>query len=144
MTKPNIEKKSLDKSQPIFLFDSVCVLCDCAVQYVLKHELNSDIIFISIQSEEGRKLALSKDIDPDNPETFIFFENGLPHFKSSGVMALSQHMRGVVRLMRFGTYIPKPIRDWLYEKVARNRYKIFGKTDACIIPDADNQHRFVL
>lgn len=132
------------ENRPVFLFDSVCVLCDNAVQHVLKHELNSDMMFISIQSPKGRELALAHDIDPDNPETFIFFENGVAHLKSDGVIALSQHLRGVVRLLRFGAYIPKSLRDWSYEKIARNRYKIFGKKDQCIIPNADNRHRFVL
>lgn len=139
-----LDRGQLDQNRPIFLFDSVCVLCDSAVQYVLKHELNSDMIFISIQSTKGRELALEHNIDPNNPETFIFFENGNPHFKSDGVIALSRHLGGIVRLIRFGKYIPKPVRDWSYEKVAKNRYKIFGKTDECILPNADSRHRFIL
>lgn len=137
-------KNSQLENGPIFLFDSVCILCDNAVQYVLKHELSSDMLFISIQSPQGRELATAHGIDPDNPETFIFFENGVAHLKSDGVIALSQHLRGVVRLLRFGRYIPKSLRDWSYEKIARNRYKIFGRKDQCIIPDANNRHRFVL
>lgn len=144
MTIHNIDNNLLDENRPIFLFDSVCILCDNAVQYVLTHELNSDMLFISIQSPRGRELALAHGIDPDNPETFIFFENGLAHYKSDGVIALSQHLRGAVRLLRFGAYIPKFLRDWSYEKIARNRYKIFGKTEQCIIPNADNSHRFIL
>lgn len=144
MTAHKIDGNDLLENGPIFLFDSICMLCDNAVQYVLKHEVSSDMLFISIQSPKGRELALAHDIDPDNPETFIFFENGIAHLKSDGVIALSQHLRGAVRLLRFGTCIPKLFRDWSYEKIASNRYKIFGKTEHCIMPDEDHRHRFIL
>lgn len=144
MTTLRIDGNDLLENGSIFLFDSVCILCDNAVQYVLKHEVSSNMLFISIQSPKGRELALAHDIDPDNPETFIFFENGIAHLKSDGVIALSQHLQGVVCLLRFGSYIPRLVRDWSYEKIASNRYKIFGKTDHCIIPDAHHRHRFIL
>jgi predicted DCC family thiol-disulfide oxidoreductase YuxK len=128
----------------IWLFDGVCVLCSGAVQYLLRHERDHDIQIVAIQSREGRVLALEHGIDPDEPDSFLFIEDGRASAKSDGVLALLAHVDGPARLLRVGVVLPRAMRDWVYDRVALNRYAMFGKRDACMIPDAALRHRFVL
>jgi predicted DCC family thiol-disulfide oxidoreductase YuxK len=129
---------------PIFLFDGHCVLCSRGVQYVLRHEREADIRFVAILSAEGRVLAQAHGIDPENPESFLFIKDGTAHAASSGVIALGRHVGGFSALAIIGKLIPRPLRDWLYYAVAKRRYKVFGRTEACYVPTPENRHRFVL
>jgi predicted DCC family thiol-disulfide oxidoreductase YuxK len=129
---------------PIWLYDGVCVLCSGAVQYVLKHERHHTMRFITIQSAAGRALAIQHGIDPDQPDSFLFVDGGRALAKSDGVMALAHHVNGAARLLLLGRILPKVFRDWLYDRLAQNRYRLFGKRDTCAMPDATSRHRFTL
>ncbi len=128
----------------IWLFDSQCLLCSRGVQYTLRHEKDATIRFVAIQSGEGRALARQHDIDPDDPTTFLFIEEGTALEASDAVIALAQHLKRLGWIARLCRFIPRPLRDAAYRMIARNRYALFGKTDACIIPSAEQRHRFVL
>ncbi len=129
---------------PIWLFDGVCILCSGALHYVLKHERAPNIRFVAIQSVEGRVLAQQHGIDPENPDSFLFIENNKTLTKSDGVLALLNHIKGPAQLLRVGNLWPQALRDWLYDRIARNRYRIFGKSARCMVPSKNIRHRFVL
>lgn len=131
-------------TDPIWLFDSDCVLCSRAVRYTLRHETSPRIRFVAIQSDAGRALAESHGVDPDDPTTFLFVENGQALEKSDAVIALSRYLNGPARVLPVFRFVPKAVRDAAYGFIARNRYKIFGKTDGCMIPRPDQRNRFVL
>ncbi|MEP1613753.1 MAG: DCC1-like thiol-disulfide oxidoreductase family protein [Roseobacter sp.] len=132
------------KFKAIWLFDGDCVLCNKGVQYTLRYEKSASIQFIAIQSDEGRRLALEYQVDPDNPETFLFLEHGTAFTKSDAVLALSKHLTGPARIASVLLFVPKPLRDAIYGMLARNRYAMFGKTVTCMVPDKDQRDRFVL
>jgi predicted DCC family thiol-disulfide oxidoreductase YuxK len=129
---------------PVWVFDGVCVLCSGAVNYLLRHERDHTIRFVAIQSSEGRALAQQHGVDPDNPESFLFIEKGVALQKSDGIIALFNHAGGVARVVQFGRFLPRSMRDWLYDKLARNRYSIFGKRATCHVPNAATMQRFTL
>jgi predicted DCC family thiol-disulfide oxidoreductase YuxK len=129
---------------PIWLYDGVCVLCSGGVRYTLKHEREQAMRFVAIQSREGRELALAHGIDPDDPDSFLFIENGRALPKSDGVLALVRHLDGPARLLLLGRFLPRPVRDWLYDRVARNRYRLLGRKSSCEMPDPGQRHRFSL
>ncbi len=129
---------------PIWLYDGVCVLCSGGVHYTLRHERGHEMRFVAIQSREGRELARRHGIDPDNPDSFLFIENGRALPKSDGVLALVAHLNGPARLLLAGRILPKALRDWLYDRVARNRYRLFGQKSSCEMPDPAQRHRFSL
>ncbi|WP_026941720.1 thiol-disulfide oxidoreductase DCC family protein [Hellea balneolensis] len=129
---------------PIFLFDGHCVLCSRGVHYVLRYEASPDTRFVAILSGEGRKLAALHNINPENPKSFLWIENGQALAASEGVLALLRHVGGPAKFFRLGRIIPRPIRDWLYYTVAKNRYKVFGRTESCYVPTPENRDRFVL
>ena len=134
----------MSETGPVLLYDGVCVLCSGAVAYTLKYERDAAIRFVAIQSEWGRQQANAHGIDPENPASFLFLEGGIAYDKSDGVLALIRHLRGPANLLRIGVFLPKRLRDAMYDLIARNRYQIFGKHTACLLPDAAQRHRFIV
>jgi predicted DCC family thiol-disulfide oxidoreductase YuxK len=130
--------------QPIFLFDGVCVFCSRSVRFVVRFEREARIRFVAIQSAEGRALAAEHGVDADDPDTFLFIDEGTPYPKSDGVIALFRHLSRPWRWLSVLGAVPRPIRDWMYGRVARNRYRIFGRTERCMMPTAALRARFVL
>ena len=127
-----------------WLFDGVCILCSGAVRYTLAHEAAPVIRFVAIQSREGRALALQHGNDPLNPDSFLFIENSAALRKSDGVIALARHLRGPARLLLLARFLPRLLRDWLYDRVARNRYRLFGRSADCMMIDPRHRARFAL
>jgi len=120
------------------------VLCSRGVQYILRYETSPDMRFIAILSGEGRKLAKANGINPEAPQSFLFITGGKAHAKSDGVIELVRRVGGPGKIAVIGKILPRPIRDWLYGLIAKNRYKVFGRTESCYVPTPENRHRFVL
>jgi predicted DCC family thiol-disulfide oxidoreductase YuxK len=99
---------------------------------------------VAIQSVMGKALALKHGIDPENPDSFLFIDNGVAFAKSDGVLQLVSHLSGPVRILKIGRLLPRLVRDWLYDRTARNRYHLFGRFDICMVPEAEIRHRFSL
>lgn len=135
---------SQDSEAPIWLFDSHCALCSWAIRFTLTHEREPRIRFVAISSQEGQTIALRHGIDLDDPQTFLFIENGQALAKSDAALAVAGHLASFPFLLRFARLIPLPVRDKLYDCIARNRYKLFGRTDTCGRPDLNQRHRFIL
>lgn len=134
----------MTETDPIWLFDSVCALCSRGVQYALRFEREPRMRFVAIQSAIGRDLAKRYGVDPDEPDTFLFIENGQALEKSDAVIALSRHLGGPARIASLFRFLPERLRDAAYELIARNRYRVFGKRESCLVPAADQRDRFVL
>jgi len=133
-----------DTTPPVWLFDSDCVLCSWGVRYTLRHEKAQEIRFVAIQSGEGRELAERHGVDPDDPATFLFVEKGAALEKSDAALALARRLKGPAGLLPLFAWVPKGWRDAVYDVIARNRYRLFGKTDVCTAPHPDHRHRFAL
>jgi len=131
-------------NHPIYVYDGECVLCSKAVRYVLKYEKEQSVRFVAIKSDLGRKIAEQNNVDPDAPHTFIYLENGDAYFLSDAVFALAKKTGGPWTLIRFFRFLPRPIRDWFYSRIANNRYNLFGKLEACYVPTPEMRDRFVL
>ncbi len=128
----------------IWVFDSHCVLCEGGVQFTLRNERAPTIRFVAITSEEGRSLAQSAGVDPDDPLTFLFIENNQVLEKSDAFIALVGHLKAPASWARIIKCLPRVLRDWAYSLVAHNRYRIFGRKQECNLPSPDQRHRFVL
>ena len=127
------------------MFDGVCVLCSRAVRYVLHHDRSDPPIrFVAITSSLGRRLAEENGVDPDNPHTFIFIENGQGHVLSEAIFAMAGRAGGPGRFIRIFRVIPRPLRDWVYARLANNRYRLFGKLKTCYLPKPEHADRFIL
>lgn len=82
--------------------------------------------------------------DPDDAETFIFISDGEALTKSDAALRLAQHLRGGWRVLRLFRFVPRPVRDWGYDILARNRYRWFGRYDTCMVPSTEIRDRFIV
>jgi predicted DCC family thiol-disulfide oxidoreductase YuxK len=124
----------------VILFDGVCIFCSRWVRFVAKRDRVRHFRFTPIQSAYGARLAQAFGIDPDDPDTNAVVHRGQAFFKSDAALTVLSLLPGWgwVRVLLM---VPKPLRDAVYGLVARNRYRIFGKYDACFVPDADLRAR---
>lgn len=117
----------------LVLFDGVCVLCSGWVRFIFERDPQARFSFLPIQSEEGRVLAAALGITADEPESNAVVLGGMVHFKSDSAIAVLSALPGW-RWTRWLRPVPRPVRDWLYDRVARNRYRMFGRTETCMVP----------
>jgi len=131
-----------DDSRGLFIFDHHCVLCGGGVGFIMKHDHARAIAFTSAQKGLGAALAKHYQIDWD--ESFLFLYKGRATIKFDGYFAVARAMGGLWHIPRLFRIIPRAILDPLYDLVARNRYKWFGKTDeACSVLTQDQRARLI-
>jgi predicted DCC family thiol-disulfide oxidoreductase YuxK len=126
----------------VILYDGVCVFCSRWVRFIATRDAARRFRFTAIQSGYGTRLAQALGIDPDDPDSNAVVHGGVAYFKSDGALTVLSHLPGW-RWVRGLRAVPKPIRDMVYNRVARNRYRIFGKYDACFVPDAELRARVI-
>jgi predicted DCC family thiol-disulfide oxidoreductase YuxK len=124
----------------VILYDGVCVFCSRWVRFIAARDVNKRFRFTAIQSNYGTRLAAAFGIDPKDPDTNAVIHGGVAHFKSDGALTTLSLLPGC-GWTRVLLWVPKPIRDTVYNLVARNRYRIFGKYEACFVPDAEMRAR---
>ncbi|KAB2912375.1 MAG: thiol-disulfide oxidoreductase DCC family protein [Hyphomicrobiaceae bacterium] len=127
----------------IIVFDGVCVLCTASARFVIKRDRVRAFRFATAQSPLGQALYRHYGLDPDAFETNLVLSGGRAFGKLDSVAATGLHLGGVWRLLALLRVIPRPIGDWLYDQVARNRYALFGRNDRCMIPPPDWRNRFI-
>ena len=118
------------------LYDGVCVLCSAWFHFVAARDKQARFRFTAIQSRRGRQLALRLGIDPDNPQTNALILNGQAHLRSESALQLVRMLPGW-SWAGLLLLVPRAPRDWLYDRIARNRYRLFGRTEQCMVPRAE-------
>jgi predicted DCC family thiol-disulfide oxidoreductase YuxK len=124
----------------VILFDGVCVFCSRWVRFIVVRDRAARFRFTPIQSAYGTRLAQALGIDPDDPDTNAVVHGGVAYFKSDGALTVLSCLPGW-SWVRVLLWVPRPLRNALYNVVAKNRYRLFGKYDACIVPDAELRAR---
>ena len=124
----------------VILYDGVCIFCSRWVRFVIARDAQRRFRFTPIQSGYGTRLARAFGIDPADPGTNAVIHGGVAYFKSDAALTVLSSLPGW-RWVRVLFGVPKPLRDAVYNLVARNRYKIFGKYDQCFMPDAETRAR---
>ena len=129
--------------RPVILFDGICNLCNNAVQFIIKRDTKQHFLFASLQSDAGRKLLLQLNEDIYSIETIILIEEGKVYKKSTAALKISKHLRSCWKLLYAAMVIPRFLRDFVYNIIAKNRYKWFGKRATCMVPSAELKDRFL-
>ena len=131
------------KDKPILLFDGYCNFCSSTVQFIFEHEKNNHLYFASLQSETGIALLKQYNIDPSKTDSLVLIENNKAYIKSSAALRITKYLRNLYPTLFGFTIIPAFLRNVVYDYIARNRYKWFGKSDNCMIPDKELAKRFL-
>jgi predicted DCC family thiol-disulfide oxidoreductase YuxK len=131
-----------DLPDRVILFDGVCVLCSRWVAFVIAHDPAARFRFVPMQTPLGRTLAARFGIDVENPQTNVVVMAGRAWFKLESVLVVLAQVRGW-RWTRLAYGLPRRARDFFYDRIAQNRYRLFGRRDACLVPTPDVRERFV-
>lgn len=136
--------EELPEGKKIILFDGVCNLCDGAINFIFKHDKKDVFRFASLQSEIGQKLTSERGIDPEALESMLLIEPGVAYYqKSTAALEISKDLSGGYSLLSNFSFLPEGFRDGIYNIVAKNRYKWFGKKDECMIPSPELKAKFL-
>jgi predicted DCC family thiol-disulfide oxidoreductase YuxK len=124
------------------IFDGVCNLCARSVQFILRHESEPRFQFTPVQSAAGARLLAAHGHSVEDVHTFVLVSEGKVYTRSTAALRIAKHFRGAWQLLRVLWIVPRPLRDALYDFVARNRYSWFGKSDSCLVPTPELRARF--
>ncbi len=128
---------------PIVLFDGVCNLCNAAVKFIIKRDKKNLFRFASLQSAFGQSVLQKFHLSPEALNSFILFEKGKVYTKSAGALMVAKQLSGGWPLLYAFMIVPRFIRNAVYDLIANNRYKWFGKKDSCWIPTPALQSKFI-
>ena len=128
---------------PVVLFDGVCNFCESSVRFIIDRDPEGTFRFASLQSEGGGRLARRHGAEPDELNTMMLIEDGMLYTRSTAALRIARRLRLPWRLARIFLAIPAPMRDPIYNLIAANRYRWFGRKDECMIPTPDVRQRFL-
>ncbi|HEY2725720.1 MAG TPA: DCC1-like thiol-disulfide oxidoreductase family protein [Parafilimonas sp.] len=132
-----------EEDHPIILFDGICNLCNTSVQYVIKHDPEHTFRFASLQSSFAQKLFSKNNLPLNNFNSFVLFINKKIYTRSTAALMVAKKLKGFIRFLYAFMIIPKFIRDAVYNIIAKNRYKWFGKKNECWIPTPELKNLFL-
>ncbi|MFB9057573.1 thiol-disulfide oxidoreductase DCC family protein [Mariniflexile ostreae] len=137
-------KDLIPKHNKLILFDGVCNLCDSAVQYVVKKDTEHVFLFAALQSEAGQKVIKAHHIDRTKIDSILLYTpNKKLAYKSTAALNIASKLGFPVNLMVVFFIVPPFIRNWVYDYIAKNRYKWYGKKEACLIPTPELKSKFL-
>jgi predicted DCC family thiol-disulfide oxidoreductase YuxK len=129
--------------EKIILFDGVCNFCNYWVNFAIKHDRKKKLKFTTLQGEKAKQILPQYNINPTSLSSVIFIDKGKAYTQSSAAIKICKHLNGGWKLFYGLIIVPKFIRDAIYNWIARNRYKWFGKKDSCIVPTSELRERFL-
>jgi predicted DCC family thiol-disulfide oxidoreductase YuxK len=131
------------EDKPLIVFDGVCVLCSGFARFVAKRDPSGHFRFTAAQSTLGQALYRHYGLDPFEPETILLLAAGRSYGRTEAFTRIMARLRSPWRFCRLASGLPRRLCDWVYDRIARNRYGLFGRRTACIIPDASWQERVI-
>ncbi|MBI2731714.1 MAG: thiol-disulfide oxidoreductase DCC family protein [Sphingobacteriales bacterium] len=130
-------------TKKIVLFDGVCNLCSGSVQFILKRDKKDQFLFSSLQGNFGQRILKEYHLSSDNFNSFLLLEGGKLYTRSSGALRMLKHLGGGWNLLYIFIIVPTFIRDAVYNFIAKNRYKWFGKMNECWLPNPVWKNKFL-
>lgn len=131
------------QNQPIILFDGVCNLCNGSVQWLISHDPNAKLRFASLQSDFGQNILKKNNLNTLDFNSFILAEGEKIWLKSDAVLRVMRHLGGAWSWLSVLQVVPTFIRNFFYDIIAKNRYRLFGKKDECWLPTPELRARFL-
>jgi predicted DCC family thiol-disulfide oxidoreductase YuxK len=135
--------QTLPENKKIVLFDGVCNLCNSTVQFIIKHDRKDIFRFVALQSTIGQKICKHIGLD-QNIDSIVLYQPTVAYFyKSSAVFEIAKALGGIYSFVLIFSIIPKNLSDLLYDFIAKNRYKWYGKKQSCMIPTPEIRTKFL-
>ncbi|MCB0447914.1 MAG: DUF393 domain-containing protein [Gelidibacter sp.] len=134
----------LPKHKQLILFDGVCNLCDASVQYIIKHDKKDMFRYTALQSEVGQEIIKKFNIDTSKTDSILLYseDNGIS-YKSTAALKIASRLGFPRNIATVFLIIPTFIRNWVYDYIAKNRYKWYGKKEECMIPTQELKSKFL-
>jgi len=136
-----MSRRSITRDRPLFVFDGHCMLCSSGAAFIMKHDRIHAVEFASAQSELGSAIYRTLGMPVD--ESYLLIDQAGVHTKSEGYFRLAKILGGWWRVAIVGRLLPRPIRDRLYDLIARNRYRWFGRTEQCRLLSHEQRKRLI-
>jgi len=134
----------LKSEKQIILFDGVCNFCNFWVNFVIKRD-NRDIFrFSALQSDVSKEIIDRINYDISNPDTFVLIIGADYYTKSTAALKVCKELSGMIKILYPLIFLPEFLRDFVYDLIAKNRYKLFGKKDSCRIPTEEEKLKFLI
>ena len=134
----------IPKNKKLILFDGVCNLCNDSVLKVIKYDKKNSFVFTALQSETGKKVTNYLNIDIAKIDSIILYEPGISYdIKSTAALKVMKNFGGIWQITQIGFIFPESLRNHIYDFVAKNRYKWFGKKESCMIPTPELKAKFL-
>ncbi len=130
-------------NERVILFDGVCRLCNFWVRFVLRFDRRRQFLLCSMQSASGQRLLRWLGLPTREFQSLVYLDNGVAHQRSEAVLRILGRLPPPWPLLRVFRLVPAGLRDWLYDRIARHRYRIFGRYDHCPLPDSGSRDRFL-
>ncbi len=136
--------ENLPKNKKIILYDGVCNLCDSAVQRIIKHDSKDVFRFVALQSDLGQKIIKHLGIDTQKTDSIILYQPGFAYYyKSEAVLEIAKDLSGLFYSGTLFSILPTSLHNHIYDYIAKNRYKWYGKKETCLIPTKELQAKFL-
>lgn len=133
----------MNNTHYIILFDGVCNFCNFWVNFLLDRDKKDKFRFTPLQSEKGEQLLKKFNLSTEDFDTFVFIDGDKYYIRSTAVLLVAKNLPGLWKILYALIIIPRPIRDFFYSLVAKNRYKLFGKRETCRIPTPEERNKFL-
>jgi predicted DCC family thiol-disulfide oxidoreductase YuxK len=135
---------NIPENKKLVLFDGICNLCNSAVLTIIKHDKKNVFLFAALDSDTGKKVTQNLNIDVNKIDSIILYEPNVSYeIKSTAALKIAQDFGGIWWLTQLFFVIPESIRNYVYDFIARNRYKWFGKKDQCMLPNTELKAKFI-
>ncbi|TDE27210.1 DUF393 domain-containing protein [Flavobacterium ranwuense] len=134
----------IPKDKKIILFDGVCNLCDITVQKIIKHDTKDVFRFVALQSDLGQKIIKHLGIDIKKTDSIILYQPGFAYYyKSEAVLEIAKDLGGIFYFGSLFSILPTSFNNYIYDYIAKNRYKWYGKKETCLIPTKELRAKFL-
>lgn len=135
---PNFEDEG-----PVVFMDGSCGLCSRAARSIARLDRRGEFRICTTQSPLGQAVLTHYGLDPSDPQSWLYLENGHAYTSLDAVIRAGRRLGGAGRIFGVFSILPRGVQDWIYARIARNRYRFFGRTDLCAIPDREVSKRLL-
>lgn len=134
---------AFDDSGPVTFMDGECVLCTAGARLIARFDRRGAFHICPVQSPTGRAVLRHYGLEPDDPDSWLYLADGRAHTSLDGIIRAGARIGGPGWLLQPLRLLPRAAQDWLYRRIARNRYRLFGRTSMCSVPDPRLRARLI-